>query len=74
LGDIAIEKGQLASGQVAANEQVMPLGGGTHPGPGIPALALRALPGGVDLLAGSLTGSRGTAALQLSLSPRAMVR
>ena len=49
LGHVAVVKGQLAGLQVAADQQVMPRGGGGDPRPGVPALALGALAGGADL-------------------------
>src|SRR5207245_9294500 len=48
-GDGAVVKGQLAGGQVAADEQVVTRGGGGQPGPGVPALALGAAAGRADL-------------------------
>lgn len=47
----AIVKRQLSGGQVAADEPRVPRGGGRDPGRGVPALAIRALPGGTGLLA-----------------------
>ena len=49
FGHVAVAEGQLAGGQVAADEQAVPRGRGGDPGPGIPALALGAGAGGADL-------------------------
>ena len=49
LGDETVMEGQLAGLQVAADQQAVPRGRGGDPGPGVPAIALRSLPGGADL-------------------------
>ena len=49
VGHVAVVKGQLTGLEVAADQQVVPGGGGGEPRPGVPALALGARPGGADL-------------------------
>src|SRR5438094_258110 len=72
-GHEAVVEGQLAGGQVTADEQVVPGRGGAEPGPGVPALALGAGPGWADLPAAPAPASAAAACLHVSL-PRAAVR
>jgi hypothetical protein len=74
LRHVAVVKGQLAAAEVAADQQVVPRGGGGQPCPGIPALALGAGPGRADLPTAVSLSRRGTACAQLSVTPRASVR
>ena len=48
FGQEAVMKGQLASGQVTADQQVMPGRGGAQPCPGVPALAFGSVSGRAD--------------------------
>src|SRR5262245_36881172 len=59
LRHVAVVKGQLTAGHVAADQQVMLQGGGAQPHPPIPALALRAGPRGADLPAVSIVEQAG---------------
>ena len=75
FGDEAVVKGQLAGLEVAADEQVVPRGGGGQPRPGIPALALGALPGGADLPgAACAPAAAGRRPRRLTSCPLARVR
>jgi hypothetical protein len=73
FGQVAVAEGELAGGQVAADQQVVPRGGGAQPRPGVPALSFRSRPGGADLQP-RRPPSCAAACLQVSVIPLAKVR
>src|SRR5215469_9910413 len=70
----AVAEGQLATGQVAADQQVMPRGGGGQQRPGVPALAFGAFACGADLPAAGSFRQPGAGLGERKVTPRARVR
>ena len=72
FGQVAVA-GEFAGGQVAADQQVVPPGGGGQPRPGVPALSFGPAPGGADFPAAAV--SRAAAAcLQVRVTPATVRR